>query len=112
MASEVLREQGYTVLEASNGVEALDVASRYAEGNIDLLLTDVVMPLMGGAALAKHIKERSPATLVLYTSGYIGDTVVRRGELEEAELLNKPFTPTALAHRVREVLDAVPTAVA
>ena len=109
VASEVLREQGYTVLEVSNGVEALDVASRYLEGHIDLLLTDVVMPLMGGAALAKHMRERSPDTRVLYTSGYIGDTVVRRGELEDTELLNKPFTPTALAHRAREVLDAVPS---
>ncbi|HEX5531476.1 MAG TPA: response regulator, partial [Methylomirabilota bacterium] len=74
---------------------------------IDLLLTDVVMPVMNGPALAERIQRMHPETKVLYMSGYNDDAIVRPNVLEpETSLLQKPFTPTELARRVRETLDA------
>ena len=109
VVSTVLREQGYTVLEASNGVEALGVARGHTPGEIDLLLTDVVMPVMGGTELNKQLKELHPSARVLFTSGYPQDTVEHHGVLGvSVRFLQKPFTTGALAHRVREVLDQQP----
>ena len=101
----VLREQGYTVLEASNGVQALNVAEEQTGEPVDLLLTDVVMPLMGGRELCSKMRDRYPTTKVLYTSGYPGDDIVE-GELVKpgTGFLEKPFTPVALAEMVRDVL--------
>ena len=102
----VLQGAGYHVLEASDGGEALAVAGRY-EGTIHLLLTDVVMPVLGGRQLAERLLALHPEMKVLFQSGYMDDAVVRHGVLQEkVHFLQKPFTPAALALKVREVLDA------
>ena len=101
----VLRKNGYTVLEAGDGGEALVVAERHT-GPIHLLLTDVVVPQLGGRRLADRLVALRPELRVLFTSGYTDDEVVRRGVFEaETSLLQKPFSPETLARKVREVLD-------
>jgi CheY-like chemotaxis protein len=101
-----LQLHGYTVLEASHGEEALRLAQRHA-GPIHLLLTDVVMPGMGGRQLAEQAVRLHPAMKVLYMSGYPNDAVVRHGVLEaETASLQKPFTLIAVAQKVREVLNS------
>ena len=106
LAKRVLESQGYTVLEAINGEDALRMAGDYA-GVIDLLLSDVVMPELGGRLLAERITASRPDIEVLFMSGYTDDEILRRGLLERGQrLLQKPFTGTALAHEVRAVLDA------
>ena len=105
-AAEVLRAQGYNVLEAANGVEAVRLAENSARETIDLVLTDVVMPLMGGRELVRPIRDSHPEAAVLYTSGYTDDAGVRRNVLEDSgAFMQKPFTPSVLAHKVREALD-------
>jgi CheY-like chemotaxis protein len=100
-----LRRGGYTVLEACQGVEALGVCARYPEP-VHLLVSDVVMPQMGGRDLAERLKPRYPGLKVLLISGYTDDAVVRDGVWEaRTEFLQKPFTPQVLARKVREVLD-------
>ncbi|NOU29785.1 MAG: response regulator [Polyangiaceae bacterium] len=100
-----LRRQGYEVLDASAGEEALAIAAAHP-GTIHLLLTDVVMPLMSGPELAKRVAARVPGIRVLCMSGYSDDSVLRH-ELREAGVafLQKPITPSLLAAKVREVLD-------
>ena len=106
MASQVLREQGYTVLESTNGVEALRVAEERASEELHLLLTDVVMPLMGGRDLAELLRTQHPETRVLFTSGYTGEAVLRPDPLlSGTDFIQKPFTPATLALKVREALD-------
>ncbi|PYT03174.1 MAG: hybrid sensor histidine kinase/response regulator, partial [Acidobacteria bacterium] len=106
MTRNILEECGYEVLTASNGREALEVGASHG-GAIDLLLTDVVMPQMGGRRLAEHMKVSHPRTRVLYMSGYTDDAILRHGVLEEtAAFMEKPFSPEVLARKVREVLDA------
>lgn len=97
---------GYTLLEADAGRAAVQVAESHT-GAIHLLVTDVVMPGgMGGRQVAEAVTARRPGTRVLYTSGYTDDAVVRHGVLEEGtHFLQKPFTPIALARKVREILD-------
>jgi PAS domain S-box-containing protein len=106
LARRALQRFGYRVIEAGNGAEALMVARREPE-RIDLLLTDVVMPEMGGPELAQMLRRERPATRVLYTSGY-PDTAGLQEEVREATVayLPKPYTPEELAKKVREVLDA------
>ncbi len=105
LTCRVLRMCGYTVLEAGSGMMALGVTQKH-KGPIDLLLTDVVMPNMGGRSLAKRIAKARPACQVLYVSGYTDDTVVRHGILRaHSSFLQKPFTPRALAEKVRALLD-------
>ncbi len=100
-----LQKQGYTVLEAKDGTEALRIGQEY-RGPIHLLVTDVVMPGMNGRELAERLASRCPAMRVLYLSGYTGETIVRNGVLEaEQAFLPKPFSPAAFAHKVREVLN-------
>ncbi|HET7230955.1 MAG TPA: response regulator [Longimicrobium sp.] len=102
---QILAGCGYTVLEAGDGDEAARAALRHS-GPIHLLVTDVVMPGQGGRAVAERLLERHPGLKVLYVSGYTDDAVVRHGVQREAmNFLQKPFTPAALAHMVREVLD-------
>src|SRR4030095_2673707 len=93
-----------TVLEASNGEEALKIAERH-EGPLDLLLSDVVMPRMGGPELAQELLARRPAEKVLYMSGYTDHPMVRRGVVNAGvAFLQKPFTPPVLVSRIREIL--------
>ena len=105
---DALTRLGYTVLTAEDGPTALEVAARH-DGPIDLLLTDVVMPGMNGAELARRMREARPDIRVLYASGYTDDAIVHEGVLMEGLFfLPKPFTPSQLAQRVREVLGAAP----
>jgi PAS domain S-box-containing protein len=103
---KILMDHGHTVLEARHGRDALMVAERY-ESPIQLLVTDVVMPEMGGAELAQRLLERRPDLKVLYVSGYTNDEVVRRGIRGSGTMfVQKPFTAEDLMQRVRGVLDA------
>ena len=105
---KVLTEHGYTVLEARHGRDALMLAERY-ERPIQLLVTDVVMPEMGGGELAQRLTERRPDLRVLYVSGYTNDEVLRRGIPGPGPAyVQKPFTPDELMRRVRGVLDGGP----
>ena len=106
VARQVLQRQGYRVLEASEGEDALRLAARH-QGTIDLVVTDVVMPRVGGRELAERLLVVRPETRVLYMSGYTDDSVVRHGILEGGvAYLQKPFSPEGLVRKVREVLDA------
>jgi PAS domain S-box-containing protein len=105
LARLALLASGYDVLEARDGEAALAV-SRGHDGPIHLLLTDVVMPKLGGRQLADALTGERPGVRVLFLSGYTGDAIVRHGVLESGtEFLQKPFTPLALARKVRDVLD-------
>ena len=102
----MLRDLGYRVLEAENGVDALDNARGLKEGSIDLLVADVVMPLMGGASLATRLAEAHPKAKVLLMSGYVDGDTVRHALLAEGrEFLQKPFSSLSLARKVRDVID-------
>jgi PAS domain S-box-containing protein len=106
MAAELLGRLGYTVLTAGNGLEALNVTHQPATGHIDLLFTDVVMPHMSGKELADRVRALYPHTKILFTSAYTENAIVHQGVLNLGiTLLQKPFTPSALAHKVREVLE-------
>jgi CheY-like chemotaxis protein len=103
---EVLSRRGYLILEAADTDDALRLA-RDHEGVIDLLLTDVVMPHLGGRELAERVVGLRPGIRVLYVSGYTGNVVMKHGIPDDgSSLLPKPFTPRALTERVREVLEA------
>ncbi|HEV3115441.1 MAG TPA: response regulator [Gemmataceae bacterium] len=105
LAREVLQKCGYTIMEARHGRDALRLAEHFA-GTIDLLLTDVVMPQMGGPELANTLRAQRPSTRVMYMSGYTDDAIFRHGLLEgETAFIQKPFAMEALARKVREVLD-------
>jgi PAS domain S-box-containing protein len=104
LARELLESSGYAVLEAANGAEAIQVAEQH-QGPIHLLLTDVVMPVMSGPELAKHLVAADPSTKVIYMTGYTDDAIVHHSVLEAGvALLPKPFTREAVARKVREVL--------
>ena len=106
LAQMLLVKCGYKVLEAANGAEATRVVAEY-DGPIHLLLTDVVMPGIGGRMVSEVITKRHPTVRVLFISGYTDDAVIRHGVLrEDTNFLQKPFTPMRLATTVREVLDA------
>jgi CheY-like chemotaxis protein len=101
---DVLQRAGYEVLDAADGMQALDVAAKVA-GEIDLLLTDVIMPRLGGRELARRFVAVRPATRVLYMSGYTDDELGHHGVLDpEIELIQKPLTPDVLLRRVRAML--------
>jgi PAS domain S-box-containing protein len=110
LSTRILREQGYTVLEAQNGEEALRLASTYEGGPIQLLLTDVVMPQMRGDALAQRFRLEHPATRVLFTSGYADSESFRANLIATGTgFIEKPFSPASLARKVRETLDSKPS---
>jgi two-component system cell cycle sensor histidine kinase/response regulator CckA len=109
MAATLLRRLGYTVFPAANGVEALSVQHERSTGHIDLLFTDVVMPHMSGTELADRVRALYPRTRILFTSAYTANAIVHQGVFHPGvELLQKPFTPSALAQKLREVLDQSP----
>jgi PAS domain S-box-containing protein len=102
MAARLLQGLGYTVLTASDGAEAVNLFSD--AGRIDLLFTDVVMPKMGGKELSDRIRAQFPSVRILFTSAYTQTEIVKGG-ISGVALLQKPFTPGALARKVRETLD-------
>ncbi len=101
----IARNSGYVVLEARNGLEAVRIAGEHRE-QIDLLMTDVVMPKMDGREVAGRVLELHPAVKILFLSGYTDDAIVRHGILHETvNFLQKPFSPASLAVKIREILD-------
>ncbi|HJU05704.1 MAG TPA: PAS domain S-box protein [Nitrospiraceae bacterium] len=105
LVRDTLARQGYTVLEARHGLEALITGAQYL-GQIHLLITDVVMPQMSGSDVAKRLTADRPSLKVLYMSGYTDDAIVHHGASDATAFLQKPFAPDALVLKVREVLDA------
>ncbi len=104
LARIILESRGYTVIEAGSGVEAISHVFGHA-GPIHALLTDVVIPDVGGRELADRIRALRPSIAVLYMSGYADDALVRQGVSKTSDVfLRKPFTPSALAARIRDVL--------
>ena len=102
----MLIQQGYNVLAAGNGVEAMRIAEERRNEDIHLLLTDMVMPLMGGRELSELFRRIHHESRVLYSSGYTDDTTLSTILAEgDAEFMQKPFTSVILAQRVREILD-------
>lgn len=105
LARSVLRHAGYTVLEAAVGADAMRLAERHARA-LDLLVTDVVLPGIGGPELAERLKTRYPSLKVLFLSGHIADALLRHGvEESQVHFLQKPFSPTGLTRKIRGVLD-------
>jgi len=106
LTARLLTGLGYAVLSADGAEQAIDIVSRRS-GGIDLVLTDVVMPGMNGRELVDSLKSRLPATRVVFVSGYADDVeLVEKLRRQEVLFLAKPFTRTALAHKLREALDA------
>lgn len=106
LAARVLRGHGYTVLEAANGVAALEVAREHTRTTIHMLLSDVVMPQMPGIELAKHLRVVQPDLRVLFISGYTDASVIRLGALAPGmAFLPKPFTPVELLRKLQDVLE-------
>ena len=104
LAVRILRRGGYQVLEASNGVDALAVVAQWP-GTIDLLLTDLIMPQMGGVALAEELWQRYGPFHTLFMSGYTETAITISRNDVTPHFLQKPFTPQALAQAVRSALD-------
>ena len=107
LTCRILESHGYSVLSADNGQEGLRVARENKGEPIRLVITDVIMPLMDGKVMADWLKAIYPDLKILFTSGYTDDAIVRHGVLEPGiAFLPKPYTPAALAQKVRELLDA------
>jgi PAS domain S-box-containing protein len=105
LVCRTLEKQGYHLLVAASGTEAIQIAQRH-KGPIDLLISDVIMPQMSGRQTAEQLKAARPGIQVLYISGYTESSIVHTGSLGKHEIfLQKPFTPMTLARRVRELLD-------
>ncbi len=105
VAISVLERAGFRVLAAGDGVQALALARAHV-GRIELLVTDVVMPHMGGPQLAATLVQERPQLAVLFVSGYTDDEVLRHGvQGGEIDFLQKPFSPATLTQRVRQALD-------
>jgi CheY-like chemotaxis protein len=106
MAAELLRRLGYDVLAAANGLSALKLVEQRGKKSIDLLFTDVVMPQLNGKDLSERVQALHPETKILFTSAYTENAIVHQEILRPGvAMLQKPFTPSALAHKLREVLD-------
>ncbi len=109
LARGVLEAQGYEVLSAVNGQDALRVVHEHKGSPIRLAVTDVMMPQMGGKAMAEWLKTSYPDLKILFTSGYTDNTIAHHGVLDAGvEFLAKPYTPTTLVRKVRELLDGEP----
>ena len=112
LVREILEGNGYTVIEARNGAEALELGRRF-KGPIHLLVTDVVMPKMSGRELAERLVTIHRETRILYMSGYTDGAIGHHGVLDpDTEFLQKPFSFDELAQKVRKVIDAPPASVA
>ena len=105
LARTILETSGYAVLDARNGREGLALCEAH-EGPIDLLVSDVVMPELGGRELAEGALKLRPGLKVMFMSGHTQDVVLKEGVQKGAAFLQKPFTPTGLAQKVRETLDS------
>jgi signal transduction histidine kinase/DNA-binding response OmpR family regulator len=106
MAATLLRRLGYLIWAAANGIEALSLTQQRTTGHIDLLFTDVVMPHMSGKELADRVRALYPHTKILFSSAYTENAIVHQGVLDKGvALLQKPYTPSTLARKLREVLD-------
>jgi CheY-like chemotaxis protein len=100
-----LRRNGYTVLAAESGREALEVVRGHS-GSIDLLITDIMMPDMDGPELAKQLSMIRPETRTLFMSGYMDETLGEQGILPaNVNFIQKPFSPKIIAQKVRDILD-------
>jgi CheY-like chemotaxis protein len=105
LVSQILERTGYSVVSASNGEEALRLIDNPGHAGIDLLISDVVMPGIGGKALAEQLQARLPDLEVLYISGYPDEAVMHHGMLDEGiAFLQKPFSATAIIQKVQEIL--------
>lgn len=105
MTQAALQRHGYTVLPAASGTEALRIA-KANQGAIEVVLTDVAMPGMSGPELVEQLRAEHPRLAALFMSGYTSDGVLRQGiETGEADFLQKPFSTSALAAKLRQVLD-------
>lgn len=105
VATAVLRRAGYTIIETKDGVDALRVCED-PTATFDLVLSDMVMPGLGGRALAGHVQRIRPQVPVVLMSGYTRDAMLHNAELGETSLfVEKPFTPEALTQKVRDALD-------
>ncbi len=103
--SEILQKAGYEVIETSNGQEALDEAKNYSQGEIDLLVSDLVMPDVGGLELASRFREAFPKTKILLLSGYTEDVVILEKNLsQDTYFLPKPFKSEALKAKIAELI--------
>ncbi len=110
LARRTLQARGYIVLAARDGAEALSLADQYV-GALDLLVTDVVLPVLTGPELAEQLRQRRPGLRVLFMSGFPGSAVIANGSLaESAAFLTKAFTPDAFVRKVQEVLAMAPEA--
>jgi two-component system cell cycle sensor histidine kinase/response regulator CckA len=106
LAARVLEKQGYTVLRASNGQDGLNIVREHQGPTIALVITDVIMPQMGGKVMVEWLKSLYPHLKVLFTSGYTEDAIAHHGVLDEGvSFLPKPYSLTTLTHTVRNVLD-------
>ena len=107
LVAKVLQGQGYQVLEASNGREALRLFHERKDAPVDLVLTDMVMPEMSGQVMAEWLQTTHPDVRILFTSGYTDCGFVKDGEVRsDINFLAKPYTTTVLLQKVREVIDA------
>jgi DNA-binding response OmpR family regulator len=106
MVQTALKARGFAVFSAENGVAALELAAGI-EAPIQLLITDVVMPKLGGKELAQKLKAQRPEIKILYTSGYTENAIVHHGVLDEGiNFLHKPYSLEVLAQKIRSILDA------
>jgi two-component system cell cycle sensor histidine kinase/response regulator CckA len=106
LACDVLQAQGYAVVSASNGQDGLDAVREHKGSPIRLVVTDIIMPIMGGKVMAEKLKKAYPDLKILFTSGYTDNAITNHGVLEKGiEFLPKPYTPATLARKVRELLD-------
>jgi DNA-binding NtrC family response regulator len=105
----MLQAQGYHVLTASNGEEGLAAALNDKISEIHLIISDVILPQMGGKVMSEHLETRNPGLKFLFTSGHMNDPMVKNGALRtDIAFLPKPYSSATLARKVRELLDAPP----
>ena len=106
LAQNVLKAQGYEVLTSANGQDALNLVRDHKGSPIRLVVTDIIMPVMGGVVMAEWLKSDNPEIKILFTSGYTDDAITQPETLEKGfEFLSKPYTAATLASKVREMLD-------